>query len=216
MSSRELVTENLGLVHMCVKRFVGRGEEYDDLFQIGCVGLIKAADNFDPERGYKFSTYAVPLIIGELRSSFRGGGLIRISRSMKNLSSKVASTTERMRESLGRSPSLMELSAELDLPPDKIAEAIAAGLPAASLSIEDEDGKEADIPDKANGIDKLTESLSLRQCVESLDEKDRLLIELRYCRAKTQKETAEILGSNQVQISRREKKILLALRGVLL
>jgi len=216
MSSRELVTENLGLVHMCVKRFVGRGEEYDDLFQIGCVGLIKAADNFDPERGYKFSTYAVPLIIGELRSSFRGGGLIRISRSMKTLSSQVASTTERMRESLGRSPSLMELSAELDLPPDKIAEAIAAGLPAASLSIEDEDGKEADIPDKANGIDKLTESLSLRQCVESLDEKDRLLIELRYCRAKTQKETAEILGSNQVQVSRREKKILLALRGVLL
>ncbi len=216
MSSRELVTENLGLVHMCVKRFVGRGEEYDDLFQIGCVGLIKAADNFDPERGYKFSTYAVPLIIGEIRSSFRGGGLIRISRSMKTLSSQVASTTERMRESLGRSPSLTEISAELDLPPDKIAEAIAAGLPAASLSIEDEDGKEVDIPDKANGIDKLTESLSLRQCVENLNEKDRLLIELRYCRAKTQKETAEILGSNQVQVSRREKKILLALRGVLL
>ena len=216
MISNELVTENFGLVHMCVRKFMGRGEEYEDLFQIGCVGLVKAAENFDPSLGNKFSTYAVPLIIGELRSSFRSGGLIRVSRSMKNLSAEVAKTTESMGEKLGRAPSLQELSTEMNLPQEKIAEAIGAALPVGTLSFEDEDGKESDIPDKFNGIDKLTETLSLRQSVEQLEEKDRRLIELRYCRAKTQKETGEILGSNQVQISRREKKILLALRGVLL
>ena len=212
----ELVAENLGLVHMCVRRFVGRGEDYEDLFQIGCVGLVKAADNFDPELGYKFSTYAVPMIIGEIRSGFRSGGLLQVSRSLRQLSARAAKATELLTDKMGRSPSLEELSAELGIGCEKIAEAIAASLPMSSLSFNDEEGREADIPDRQNPIEKLTEKLSLRQSVEMLEEKDRRLIELRYCRAKTQKETAEILGSNQVQISRREKKILLRLRGVLL
>lgn len=214
--SDELVTENLGLVHMCVKRFAGRGEDHEDLFQIGCVGLVKAAENFDPALGYKFSTYAVPMIIGELRSSFRSGGLLHVSRSLRMLSAQVAKTTELLTDKLGRAPSLEELSGELGLSTEKISEAIAASLPLSSLNMEDEDGKESDIPDGRDQIDRLTDKLSLRQSVEMLDEKDRRLIELRYCRAKTQKETAEIMGSNQVQISRREKKILLRLRGVLL
>ena len=214
--SDKLVTDNLGLVHMCVKRFTGRGEEYEDLFQIGCVGLVKAADNFDPDLGNRFSTYAVPMILGEIRSSFRSGGLLQVSRSLRSLSSQVAKATEFMTDKLGRAPSLDELATELDISREKIAEAIAAALPMDSLNAENDEGKESEIPDGLNYIDKLTEKLSLRQSVEMLEEKDRRLIELRYCRAKTQKETAEILGSNQVQISRREKKILLRLRGVLL
>lgn len=215
-SSHELVTGNLGLVRMCVKRFAGKGESYEDLFQIGCLGLVKAADNFDDSLGYRFSTYAVPMIIGELRSSFRSGGLLQVSRSLRELAVKVAKATESMTERLGRVPSLSEISEEIGESIEKISEAIAISLPMSSLSGEDDEGKETEIPDGKNQIDRLTESLSLRQSVEMLEEKDRRLIELRYCRAKTQKETAEILGSNQVQISRREKKILLRLRGVLL
>lgn len=213
--SSALVTENLGLVHMCVRKFSGRGQEYEDLFQTGCLGLVKAAENYDDSRGIRFSTYAVTVIIGELRSSFRSGGLLRVSRGLRELSARAAKAESVLQERLGRSPSVSELSKELDMPAEKVSEALMAFLPLSSLS-RDDDSAENEIPDSADGIDRLTEKLTLRQCVEKLDEEDRRLIELRYCLSKTQRETAELLGSNQVQISRREKKILLFLRGVLL
>jgi RNA polymerase sigma factor, sigma-70 family len=207
------VEEHIGLVHLCAKRFSGRGIEYDDIFQAGCLGLIKAAANFEAERGNKFSTYAVSLILGEMKGIFRGGGPVKISRGMRELAQKVKAESDKIREETGAMPSVSALAERLEISIEKAALAISASMPPVSLT-SGEDSAEMQIPVEAPE-EKLTDHMSLCQIMQSLEEKDRALIKHRYYQGKTQKETACILGMTQVQVSRREKKLLQYMRLLL-
>ncbi|MBQ6877216.1 MAG: sigma-70 family RNA polymerase sigma factor [Oscillospiraceae bacterium] len=206
------IEENLGLVHSCAHRFAGRGIEYEDLFQAGCMGLVKAFDAFDNERGVRFSTYAVPVILGEMRRLFRDGGTVKISRSLKELSVKTTRERENFILKKGREPTISELAALLEVTEESVTEALCAASPVVSLTIgEDEGGGQSDIP-VDSPEEQITEKLSVIKAVSDLDEKDRMLIKLRYYEGKTQTQTAKMLGMTQVQVSRREKKILEVLR----
>ena len=207
-----LITENLGLVHSCAHRFTGRGIEYEDLYQAGCMGLVKAFDAFDTERGVRFSTYAVPVILGEMRRLFRDGGTVKVSRSLKELSIKVTRERESFLLKEGREPTISELGEKLGVGEEDITEAICAAAPVISLTIDDEDGGgQTDIP-VDSPEEQITEKLSVIKAVSDLGEKDRQIIKLRYYESKTQTQVAKSLGMTQVQVSRREKKILEALR----
>ena len=207
-----LITENLGLVHSCAHRFTGRGIEYEDLYQAGCMGLVKAFDAFDTERGVRFSTYAVPVILGEMRRLFRDGGTVKVSRSLKELSIRTTREREKFLLKNGREPAVSELAGILSETEENITEALCAAAPVVSLTIgEDEGGGQADVPVESPE-DEITERLSVIKAVSDLDEKDRMLIKLRYYESKTQTQTAKVLGMTQVQVSRREKKILEILR----
>lgn len=207
-----LITENMGLVHSCAHRFTGRGIEYDDLFQAGCMGLVKAFDAFDTERGVRFSTYAVPVILGEMRRLFRDGGTVKVSRSLKELSIKATREREIFILKNGREPTVSELSEILEVSGEEVTEALCAAAPVVSLTIdEDEGGGQADIPVESPE-NEITERLSVIKAVSDLEERDRLIIKHRYYENKTQTETAKLLGMTQVQVSRREKKILEVLR----
>ncbi len=213
MSEREnTVSENLGLVHACAGRFRGRGIEYDDLYQAGCIGLIKAADNFDPSLGYKFSTYAVPVIIGEIKRMFRDGGAVKVSRSLKELGMKINRETDGFIKQYGREPTVAELAEKLGASVEQITEAISATAPPVSLTVSNDDGEsQTDIPTDAPD-EKITEIMSLRTELDKLCDDDRKLIDLRFYKHKTQSETARMLGMTQVQVSRRERKVLIYLR----
>lgn len=201
----------MGLVHLCARRFLGRGMEYDDLFQAGCVGLIKAAENFDTSRGVKFSTYAVPVILGEVRRLFRDGGALRVSRGLRDLGRRAAEEAGRLRQETGKSPSVVQIAQRLGVSPEKAA--LALGVSQAPMSLTDqEEGGELDIPVEAPE-ERMTERLTLYQILRTLDERDRKLIQYRYFQGKTQTETAALLGMTQVQVSRREKKLLAYMRG---
>lgn len=211
----ELICENFGLVHSCAHRLKGRGIEYDDLYQAGCMGLIKAADNFDHSRGLRFSTYAVPVILGEMRRLFRDGGTVKVGRSLKELSMRVIRERERLSRQSGREPSVFELAEVLDVEPAEVAEALSASLPPVSLtSSEEEGGGQTDIPVPAPE-EEISDLLALKEVVGALPPKDRTLIILRYFGSKTQSQTAEVMGMTQVQVSRREKAILNELRRML-
>ena len=212
-SSREQVIENnLGLVHACAHRFKGRGIEYDDLFQAGCMGLIKAADAFDTQRGVKFSTYAVPVILGEMKRLFRDGGSVKVGRTLKELSLKCVRTREQMAVKLGREPTVSELAQQLQVDAAAVVEAVGAAQPPVSLTEnEEEGGGQFDIP-VASHEENVSDLLSLREVITTLDARDRKLIVMRYFGGKTQTEVAKVLGMTQVQVSRREKKILGSLR----
>lgn len=201
----------MGLVHLCARRFLGRGMEYDDLFQAGCVGLIKAAENFDTSRGVKFSTYAVPVILGEVRRLFRDGGALRVSRGLRDLGRRAAEEAGRLRQETGKSPSVVQIAQRLGVSPEKAA--LALGVSQAPMSLTDqEEGGELDIPVEAPE-ERTTERLTLYQILRTLEERDRKLIQYRYFQGKTQTETAALLGMTQVQVSRREKKLLAYMRG---
>lgn len=210
-----LITENMGLVHACAHRFKGRGIEYEDLFQAGCIGLIKAADAFDPTRGFKLSTYAVPVILGEMRRLFRDGGSVKISRTVKELSLKLNRERERFAIREGREPTLSELSQALDVTEEAIVEALNVCAPPVSLTDSDENGGgQLDLP-VDSPEESLSDKIALKQVIGLLPPDDRKLIVLRYFETKTQTQTAEALGMTQVQVSRREKKILASLRELL-
>lgn len=211
-NSPAFIEANLGLVHSCAHRFRGRGIEYDDLYGAGCIGLMKAAASFDDGRGVRFSTYAVPVILGEIKRLFRDGGAIKVSRSLKELSLKVSRARDWFMFQNGREPSLSELAEEMELSIEQVTEALTVSLPPLSLTAGEEDGgAQMDIPVDApeEGIADL---LSLKQVIGDLSAQDRRLIILRYFNNKTQTETAMLLGMTQVQVSRREKKILSELR----
>ena len=216
MTRDERICQNLGLVHTCARRFIGRGIDYDDLYQAGCMGLVKAVDGFDDSRGLKLSTYAVPVILGEIRRLFRDGGTVKVSRSLKELSLKVTKERDVFQAREGREPTVSELAAVLSLEREQVVEALGAALPALSLTraSEDADGDEIDLP-VAAPEEAITNRLALRQVLDSLSDNDRSLIELRYFRRKTQQHTAEALGMTQVQVSRRERAILRELRRLL-
>lgn len=213
----QFIEENLGLAHACAGRFRGRGIEYDDLYSAGCVGLVKAYDGFDDSRGLCFSTYAVPVILGEIRKLFRDGGTVKVSRSTKELGLKINACRERFLKMQGCEPTVSQLAQQLNAKPEQIALAIRAGQPALSLTPagEEEDAREWDIP-VDSPEEELADRVGLAEAMQALPEKDRLLLTLRFYRGKTQSETAAVLGTTQVQISRRERKLLSKLRTMLL
>lgn len=214
-SRDSFIESNLPLVHSLCKRFVGRGIEYDDLYQAGCVGLIKAADGFDESRGLCFSTYAVPVILGEIRRMFRDGGSVKVSRSLKELSLKVARVKNELELKLSREPTISELATELQVTTEEITEALSASMPTVSLTYEGDDGIcEVNIA-VAGPEDLLTDKLLLQRAFKLLDDTEQQIIRFRYFEYLTQNETAARLGMSQVQISRAEKKILLKLRSAI-
>lgn len=202
----------MALVHSCAQRFRGRGIEYDDLFQAGCLGLIKAAENFEESRGLCFSTYAVFLILGEMKLLFRKGGTVTMSRALRELSVKAARERDKFLQREGRQPSIGELAEILGVEPEQAAQALEASQPALSLTDSGEDGGGQTDVAVDSGEDAALERLSLRQAVQELAPRDRNIVYLRYCKSSTQTETARCLGMTQVQVSRREKVILQQLR----
>lgn len=213
----EFIQNNLGLVHACAGRFHGRGIEYEELYAAGCLGLVKACDGFDAGRGLCFSTYAVPVILGEIKKLFRDGGTVKVSRSLKELGLKINAERERCLKRTGTEPTVAELAERLGAAPEQVAMAIRAALPALSLTPgEDEDGRrEWDVP-VDSPEEALADRIGLREVLARLPAEDRLLIRLRFFGGRTQAETARVLGTTQVQVSRRERKILKQMRAELL
>jgi RNA polymerase sporulation-specific sigma factor len=222
LQEKVVVEENLGLVHSLANRFRGRGIEYEELYSAGCVGLVKAARNFDYERGLMFSTYAVPVILGEIKRLFRDGGAVKVSRSLKELSLKVTRVQEQLIKD-GKEPRLSDIGDILGISTEQVSEALSVGLPPVSLTVGSYGDGGGDYGDESSEFDvpveapqnKLIEMLALKQSLTSLNPEDRQLIVLRYWGEKTQGEVGAILGMSQVQVSRRERKILDTLREML-
>ena len=215
-----LVQENIGLVWSLVKRFKGREAETEDIFQVGCIGLIKAIKKFDPDFDVRFSTYAVPMIMGEIKRFFRDDGAIKVSRAMKELSQKANAIKEQIEKTSGRTPTIHELAERLNVEPEELVQAIESGYQPESLyktigesenpvylidrlMMEDADSKETAI----------LERLSLSKALQNLDDRSRQIIFLRYFKEETQQMVAEKMGISQVQVSRLEKKIMDELRS---
>ena len=216
-SRAEFIENNLGLVHACAGRFKGRGIEYDDLFAAGCMGIVKAYDGFDASRGLCFSTYAVPVILGEIKKLFRDGGSVKVSRGIKELGLKVTAAREYCLKTTGQEPTVSELAERLQVSVEQVADAISASMPALSLTpVSEEDGnREFDIPEESCE-ETLSDLLSLKSVLASLTGEERKLIYLRFFQNKTQSETARVLHTTQVQVSRKERKILAAMRQQLI
>lgn len=211
----EFIQNNLGLVHSICKRFSGRGIEYDDLYQAGCIGLIKATDAFDQTKGFSFSTYAVPVIMGEVRRLFRDGGAVKVSRSIKELYLKVSKQKLILEQILNREPTVNELAEKLGVSAEDITEALCAGQATVSLTTENDDGiTETDLP-TVSTEDEISDRLLLEQAFKVLEEKEVQILKCRYYNSLTQSKTAQILNMSQVQVSRVEKRILLKLRNFL-
>lgn len=211
---RPAAEAHLGLVHLCANRFRDRGVAYEDLYSAGCEGLVKAANAFDTSRGVKFSTYAVPVILGEIRRLFREGGTVHVSRRMRELSMRVQVVREAVVMETGEAPPLSVLAARTGATPEEITTALAACAPVLSLTAPDEDGQRdiaVEAPDE-----RIVDTLALRQAMARLAPRDRRLLELRYVSELTQSRTAALLGMTQVQVSRREKKLLAELRKEML
>lgn len=228
-----LIENNLGLVHHIVRRFAGRGYELEDLFQIGTIGLMKAIDHFNLELNVKFSTYAVPMISGEIKRFLRDDGLIKVSRTIKENGTKIKYAREKLQSSLGREPSLLELTEATGLEEEDVVLAMEAGIQVESIysAVYQEDGSEVYLVDKVvrseGGVgsramggacsedvekEKLLNHMLLKSLLEELPEEERNLLLLRYFENRTQMEIAREMGISQVQVSRLEKKILLKLR----
>lgn len=229
-----IVQENIGLVWSIVRRFLNRGYDADDLFQIGCIGLIKAIDKFDTEYDVKFSTYAVPMISGEIKRFLRDDGIVKVSRTLKENGWKIKQASERLSYELGRDATLQEIAAATELSKEEIVMAMEANIEVESIykSVYQNDGNEIYMVDQivsgaegrnigrpAGGRfcedtekEKLIDNIMLEQLMDDLDEKERRLIELRYFKEKTQSQVAQEFGISQVQVSRMEKRILTEMR----
>lgn len=214
VATEQLVTENSGLIWSVVRRFLGRGAEADDLYQLGCVGFLKAIEGFDLEYGTQFSTYAVPKIAGEIRRFLRDDGAVKVSRSLKEQAATIKSTRSRLLSALGREPTILEISRQTGLSPEEIA--LAETATAATESIQQENGEEGfsleHILSDTESEDTMVERISLRQAVDALPQRERLVIDLRYYHGLTQQRVATVMDISQVQVSRIEKKALALLR----
>lgn len=210
MSDKNTVAEkNFGLVHACCKRFSGKGIEYDELFSAGCLGLAKAINNFDESLKFQFSTYAFPVIMGEIKRLFRDGGTVKVSRSLKELAMTICKINNENKLKNGTELTVSQLAERLDVSQEKIVDALNSIRSPLSLTAEyDEEGNpQLDVP--VDDIQyEISERLSLEQAVNVLEENDRKIIQLRYYQNKTQTQTAKMLNMTQVQVSRRERKIL--------
>lgn len=213
-----LVEENTGLVWCVVKRFYNRGVEMEDLFQIGTIGLLKAIDKFDLNYDVKFSTYAVPMITGEIKRFLRDDGMIKVSRSLKELSYKAYLCREKLQERFGREPSVTELAGELGVEPEELMAALDASSEVESLHkpIYQSDGQEISLMDRlpwrAEPEEEILDHLLLKELLGGLEKEERQLIYLRYFADRTQAQAGKELGISQVQVSRLEKKILKSMR----
>lgn len=214
VATEQLVTENSGLIWSVARRFLGRGAEADDLYQLGCVGFLKAIDGFDLEYGTQFSTYAVPKIAGEIRRFLRDDGAVKISRSLKEQAATIKSTRSRLLSALGREPSIQEISRQTGLSPEEIA--LAETATASTESIQQENGEEGfsleQVLTDTESEDTMVERISLRQAVDALPQREKLVIDLRYYHGLTQQRVATVMDISQVQVSRIEKKALALLR----
>lgn len=217
----KLVSDNLGLIWSIVRRFANRGHEMDDLFQIGSIGLMKAIDKFDPTFEVKFSTYAVPMITGEIKRFLRDDGMIKVSRSLKETAGKARITREKLNNQIGREPTIEEIAAEIGVTGEELVMAMESGAEIESLykTIYQGDGNSIFLIDKLeendNKHEEVINRIVLKELIESLDEKEQEIIRLRYFMDKTQTEIAKEIGISQVQVSRLEKKILKNMRAVL-
>lgn len=213
-AGEQLVRENSGLIWSIARRFFGRGVDPDDLYQLGCVGFLKAIAGFDTEFGTQFSTYAVPKIAGEIRRFLRDDGAVKVSRSIKERSASIKAARERLTAKLGREPAVSELSEELGLTAEEIASAETAT--SAAESIQKETGEEGftleSVLTRGDEEEQLIERIALREAIRHLPQRERTVIDLRFFHGLTQDKTAAILGVSQVQISRIEKKALEELR----
>lgn len=214
-----LIENNLGLVHHIVKRFIGRGYELEDLFQIGVIGLIKSIDKFNTEYDVKFSTYAVPLIMGEIKRFIRDDGMVKVSRTLKENGMRIKYAKEKLGSRLNREPSLEEVAAETSLALEEVVLAMEANIQVESIykSVYQNDGNEIFMVDqladsKRSEQETVLNHLVISQLMQDLTKDEQKLITLRYYQDKTQTEVAKSLGISQVQVSRLEKKILLSMR----
>lgn len=212
-----LVQENSGLIWAIVRRFLGRGAEPEDLYQLGCMGFLKAVDGFDLQFGTQFSTYAVPKISGEIRRFLRDDGAVKVSRTLKEQAAVIRTTRTRLTAALGREPSLLEISRQTGLSPEEIA--LAETATAATESIQRENGTEGfsleDILTDTESEERMVEKIALRQAISALPDRERSVIHLRYFHALTQQRVATILNVSQVQVSRIEKKAIARLKELM-
>ncbi|MDR1209359.1 MAG: SigB/SigF/SigG family RNA polymerase sigma factor [Clostridiales bacterium] len=218
-SAREtLISSNLGLVWSIVRKFAGHGRDTEDLFQIGSIGLIKCVDNFDPAYGVKFSTYAVPMILGEIRRFLRDDGMMRVSRALKETAKRANAARDELSQTAGREPTIAEVAEVIGEEPGEVILALESRGEVASLyqTTRVGDGGERfliDALDAEPGAgDRLTDSIALRQVIDGLPPRERRIIILRYFRDKTQSEVASEVGVSQVQVSRLERKVLAEMR----
>lgn len=213
-AGEELIVGNSGLIWSIARRYFGRGVDPEDLYQLGCLGFLKAVEGFDLDFGTQFSTYAVPKIAGEIRRFLRDDGTVKVSRSLKERSAMVRITRQKLTNRLGREPTLSELSAETGLLPEEIATAETAT--GAAESIQKRSGEDGfaleDVLTEGEMEDKIVERIALQEAIASLSEREQLVIKLRFFHGLTQDKTSKILGVSQVQISRIEKKALENLR----
>lgn len=208
----EIVEKNMRLVWSVVQRFLNRGYDPDDLFQIGCIGLLKSVDKFDLSYDVKFSTYAVPMIIGEIQRFIRDDGTIKVSRSLKEIGNRIRKTKDELTKELGRVPTVYELSDYIDVPVEEILMAQEAVLAPTSIheTVYENDGDPITLLDQISNEDddKWFDKIALKEAIENLDDREKLIVYLRYYKDQTQSEVATRLGISQVQVSRLEKKIL--------
>ena len=215
-----LFEENTGLIYSVARRFLGRGVEMEDLFQIGSIGLLKAVDKFDPAFEVRFSTYAIPMILGELKRFFRDDGMIKVSRSIKENQHRVYLAREKIEKELGREPSLKEIAEMLEMPPEEVAMTMDSAAEVESLyrTVYQSEGTDISlidkIPEKENAEEHLLNRIFLEEILGKLESSDRKLIYMRYFQDQTQTQIAEQLGVSQVQVSRMEKRILKKLRSL--
>ena len=216
-ATEALVEENTGLIWSVAKRFMGRGTEPDDLYQLGCLGFLKAVEGFDSSFGTQFSTYAVPKIAGEIRRFLRDDGAVKVSRSIKEQSAAIKSARQRLTGALGREPTIQEISRQTGLTAEEIAMAETAT--AATESIQRETGEEGfsleDVLTDTESEERMLEKIALRQAISRLPEREAMVIRLRYFHALTQDRVSKVLKVSQVQVSRIEKKALAMLRELL-
>lgn len=212
-----LIEENSGLVWSVARRFMGRGTEPDDLYQLGCLGFLKAVDGFDLGYGTQFSTYAVPKISGEIRRFLRDDGAVKVSRSLKEQSATIKSTRSRLSTALGREPTIQEISRQTGFSPEEIA--LAETATAATESIQRQTGEEGfsleNILTDTESEERMVEKIALRQAVDALPEREKMVISLRFFHSLTQQRVAKVMNISQVQVSRIEKKALALLRELM-
>lgn len=216
-ATEALVEENSGLIWSVARRFQGRGVEQEDLYQLGCLGFLKAVEGFDLGYGTQFSTYAVPKIAGEIRRFLRDDGTIKVSRSLKEQAASIKSTRNRLSQVLGREPTIQEISRQTGISPEEIA--IAETATAATESIHREAGEDGftleNVLSDTESEEKMLEKIALRQAIDRLPQRERLVIQLRYFHGLTQERVSRVIRVSQVQVSRIEKKALLNLREMM-
>ena len=215
-AEERLLMENSRLIWSVVRRYTGRGVEQDDLYQLGCIGFLKAIQGFDPAFGTQFSTYAVPKIAGEMRRFLRDDGTVKVSRTLRERAARIAQARSELTAAMGGEPTVSELAEYLELEPEEIAMAESATTAVASLSAETGDGLTLESVLGDQGMEEeLVEHLDLKAAIAQLSQREQLVIQLRYFRAFTQEQTARVIGVSQVQVSRIERRAVEHLRGLL-